>query len=302
MDSLQSYDSDDYVRFTGPQRIEKIVHTLEGIVKGISIDDQIDGIEIEALRNWCKKYEDMIHKHPFNELIPLIEEIIEDGIITEEEKEDLLWFLNKFSKDNNYFNLITADMQRLQGILTGIIADGKITEKELENLDKWLSEHEHMTKHWPYDEIVSIITDVLADKKIDEQEHKFLMAFFGEFSKSAANLLLEPKFDEELMRHGVCALCPEIEFRGKTFCFTGKSIKATRTELANNVISLGGIFSNNIRNDVNYLIVGGEGNSCWAFSCYGRKVEQAVALRKQGNQILIIHENDYWDAVVDIKT
>lgn len=31
----------------------------------------------------------------------------------------------------------------------------------------------------------------------------------------------------------------------------------------------------------------------WAFSCYGRKVEKAVQLRKDGSQVIIVHENDF---------
>ena len=46
-----------------------------------------------------------------------------------------------------------------------------------------------------------------------------------------------------------------------------------------------------------YLIVGNEGNPCWAFSCYGRKVEKAVELRKKGSNIQIINEDDFWNAL-----
>lgn len=52
---------------------------------------------------------------------------------------------------------------------------------------------------------------------------------------------------------------------------------------------------------VNYLIVGAEGNPCWKFSCYGRKVEKAVELRKEGSRLLIIHELDFHDAVADLS-
>lgn len=34
-----------------------------------------------------------------------------------------------------------------------------------------------------------------------------------------------------------------------------------------------------------------------AFSCYDRKVEKAVKMRKEGHQILIIHEGDFWKIV-----
>ena len=49
----------------------------------------------------------------------------------------------------------------------------------------------------------------------------------------------------------------------------------------------------------NYLIVGNAGNPCWAYACYGRKIEEAVALRKEGAQVTIVNETDFWDAVDD---
>ena len=40
------------------------------------------------------------------------------------------------------------------------------------------------------------------------------------------------------------------------------------------------------------------GNEFWAFSCYGRKVEQAYEQRRKGHHIVIVHERDFWDALV----
>jgi hypothetical protein len=40
------------------------------------------------------------------------------------------------------------------------------------------------------------------------------------------------------------------------------------------------------------------GNEFWAFACYGRKVEQAYTQRRKGHHIVIVHERDFWDALV----
>ncbi len=95
-------------------------------------------------------------------------------------------------------------------------------------------------------------------------------------------------------------MCPEIEFSGATFCFTGAFSKYTRKELAATVERLGGNFSPNITKGVRYLIIGANGNPCWAYACYGRKVEKAIELRKSGARMLLVHENDFQDAVADI--
>lgn len=81
------------------------------------------------------------------------------------------------------------------------------------------------------------------------------------------------------------------------FCFTGKSTKATRNEIAELIKKNNGNYHDSITKKTNYLIIGSEGNSCWAFSCYGRKVEKAMEMRKNGANILLINEIDFWDSI-----
>ena len=58
----------------------------------------------------------------------------------------------------------------------------------------------------------------------------------------------------------------------------------------------GGFVVNTVSSKLNYLIVCDEKNSCWAFTCYGKKIEQAMKQRKQGSNLVIVHEFDLYDA------
>ncbi|MBL8827994.1 MAG: BRCT domain-containing protein [Planctomycetaceae bacterium] len=90
---------------------------------------------------------------------------------------------------------------------------------------------------------------------------------------------------------------PQIEFPKRVFCFTGKSAKASRKQLATLISEKGGVFKDSIVRELDYLIVGADGDPCWAYSCYGRKIEQVIELRKCGFPMLLVHENDFWDFV-----
>lgn len=80
-----------------------------------------------------------------------------------------------------------------------------------------------------------------------------------------------------------------------------KSSKATRKELEKIIKNAGGFINfKSVTKETNYLIVGNDGNQCWAFSTYGRKVERTIELRKKGLKIMIIQENDFWDAVENL--
>lgn len=288
----------DYGRYMAKGNFDKSIHILEGILKGIAIDSVITESEVRALNSWLKNHIDYSKKHPFNEIMFKVKEALKDNIIGLEEKEDLLWLCNNFHTDSIYYDAITSDIQRLHGILHGILADGEITDEEIRRLSDWMSENEHLKGCYPFDEIDSLLTTILSDGKIVEEERKLLKTFLEDF-EVVGNIPKKKIGTQELSISGVCAVCPDIIFSEKSFCITGESKRATRTDIIKKIESIGGNVMRNIREDLNYLIICAEGNMCWAFSCYGRKVEKAVNYRKKGARIVIIHENDLWDAIED---
>ena len=71
--------------------------------------------------------------------------------------------------------------------------------------------------------------------------------------------------------------------------------------MAEAVRALGGIVRSIVSAKTDYLIVGNAGNPCWAYACYGRKIEESMQLRKEGAHIVIANETDFWDALDDAK-
>ncbi len=302
-DELSRHDNDvEYSRFTGPQRLDKTLHSLEGILKGIAADGVVTAEEVELVREWLRQNGPSIRRHPFSEIKAVLDEALADGVLDDDEVQDLLWLCARFTTTNAYFDDITSDMQRLQGLLGGIAADGVISKDELDGLNTWMEDHENLRGCWPYDELESLIITVLKDGRIDEEEHRLLVAFFSEFLSYKGHSALGDHVQVVLNEvdkpiSGLCAMCPEIAFDNRLFCFTGTSERATRSQLAAVVERQGGRFSRSLTKDVDYLIIGGAGNKAWAFACYGRKVEQAVQHRKQGGKVLIVHEFDFWDTI-----
>jgi hypothetical protein len=279
--------------------LDRDVHELEGFLRGIALDGHIRQEEVESLRTWCRKRRDVHHVGPFAELIPLIEGAIADGVVDEEERADILWFCEQIRTPSIYYSVVTSDLQRLHGMLAGIAADGVVEAKELLALREWMDGAEKLRGTWPYDEIEGVIREVLADGKIDEHEHAFLAEFTREFLESRTKLVLEKRFDEELVRNGVCAADPEIEFAGKRFCFTGRSRVATREDMEAVVRRLGGTTLDHVTRELDTLVVAENRGRSWAVSCYGRKIEIAIALRKRGQSLAIVSEADFWEAAAE---
>lgn len=306
--TIEHPDHRPYRHFTKRQRVDKAIQTLSGLLKGVSIDDELNAAEVAEIMNWCKEYRDLVGKAPFLELIPKLDAILEDGIIDPEEQDELLWLCKNLSPEGDFYDDVTHGIQQLHGILHGILADDQITTAEAKRLQEWIDAHAELKGTYPYDELESLLMSILSDGVVDGDEQRVLKAFFEDFIEYsfAKKVRSEAKrvrsgIPAEFTVHGVCATCPEISFDGRTFTFTGSSMRAKREEMANSVSQLGGVFSKGLTNKTEFLVIGSGGNPCWAFACYGRKVQKAVELRKEGHPIIIVHESDFWDAVEDQK-
>lgn len=298
---------DDYRVFTTPAELDKAVHTLQGMITGVVADQVLNQKEALELSNWCSIHAHLRDRHPFNEILPIVEGALEDGKIDSEEREDILWLCGRITfkkfKTSEYYDDISAAIQFLNGFAHGIMADGVLRDVEISALRQWLHNADFLQGTYPFDEMNSLVTSVLRDGKIDDDERNMLIAFLGTLIdfKSSWNLSEADfqKLREKYSVSGICALCPEISFSGRKFVFTGDSYKATREELQSLVKELGGITASSVSSKTDYLIVGNAGNDCWAYSCYGRKIEKAMQLRKEGAKVQIINETDFWDAVLD---
>lgn len=290
-----------YFHFTGKGRLEKSINSLLGLLEGIAIDGKVTSGEVAMLRIWLGDHQDVANRHPFSEFIPALASAVEDGVLDAEEREDIRWLCERL-KSTDFYDMVTADLQRLHALVGGIASDGSISVEEMRGLSDWLGEHEHLKTCWPYDEIETLTTKVLRDGHIDEGEHRMLLDFFNEFlAVLDERTIVRPLAvnSPELSIGALCAVAPALSFKARKFCFTGASSKYKRADFEAVVQQLGGEALSNVTAKLDYLVIGAEGNPCWAFACYGRKVEKAVALRRKGVRVVILHENDFHDAVLD---
>lgn len=300
---MANVESEQYKKYTKPAELDKAISTLKGLVEGITSDGVFDEKETHELCNWISLHEDLRNRHPFSELFTIMDSAMADGVMDNDERENLLWFCQRVAGRGEYYDDITATIQYLCGIAHGMLSDGELTDKEIYSLKEWLDNTEFLQGTYPFDELTSILTSILADHRIEEEERNTLKAFLGELVEFKESYNLSEEYFKSLREkytvQGVCALCPDITFKDRRFVFTGDSYRASRDELFELIKEQGGIPVTSVSGKTDYLIVGNAGNPCWAFSCYGRKIEKAMQLRKQGAKIQIVNETDFWDAIYD---
>lgn len=291
--SFKTYDSNSYVTFCGPAQLHKDLNTLYGYIVGIQADGHVNETEIELLRSWINSIGTLRAKAPYFKLVDKINEIISDGIVTEEEAEDLIWLCRSYLDHNNpYYDVITSSAQKLGGFLAGISADKTINIEELTALGNWSSENASLVQTWPFDSLLPIIEQIETDKHLSAERHTQLV----DFCQSICDL--KPTQDGK-----TCIAIKSSEekvsiiIQESTFCFTGKSGRYSREELAQIVEMYGGVAANAITAKLHYLVVCEKRNPAWAFEMYGRKVEKAMHMKNKGAGPEVVFEEDLFEAL-----
>lgn len=271
----------------------RLCNELEGLLLGIQADGIILPEETARIAGWLESNRQFQTTHPFKELARRLEGALADGRLTGDEIDDLLFVVSKYTTVNPHFDQIRAGLQVLMGLLSGYASDAVIPEVEAKHLLQWTEDWQHLRGLWPYDECESIVTYMIARGRITEDASLLL-----ELSKCVPVGGAAPGAVPALTLAGICTVSPEITFEDRQFVFTGESTKCRRSEMEQRVVDRQGRAHGTVTLNTDYLVVCDEGNPHWAFSCYGRKVEKAFNLRREGHRVSIVHESDFWDALV----
>jgi hypothetical protein len=163
---------------------KKAALQLAGLIYGVSLDGVIDRNEFHALKSWCAEFEPLCEQQGFQQLHSKINPIIQDGKVNAEEIEDIKVIINEFLDDLGARKGVAANLYFLNGIFKGILASGVVNTYEMYKLNQWLEKNDHLKTSAPFDEVFSLIQEVLEDKKVDNEESVKLKAYFNTLTDS----------------------------------------------------------------------------------------------------------------------
>ena len=165
------------------------IEELRGIILGINYDGVINNLEVKELNDWLDKNRSLSLNDEYKSLINDIEDVLEDGMISDDERKLLLNYANKYkhSIDN-----IGASLNELNGIIEGIVCDSVINEDEVRNLNNWLNDNKQLRGITVYDNISLIVMKVLDDNIVTTDEQKELLHLISSsIIDSKSNLRIE---------------------------------------------------------------------------------------------------------------
>lgn len=279
------------ISFGRKRNEQKALTSLYGILLGIVSDVRLNETEILFLDTWLKADVEFKKDGDFLDIQCAIRDALEDGVITADEREDLLNLLSdilQYSTAKNAKKL--GEMtELLLGFLQGISADDHLTEAEVGGLAHLLRNNQELLDCWPGNLLASRLRAIAADGVITEEEREDLLELVKQITGQrftdtglATGMATEFFADGEVM-----------SILGKRVCFTGKFFSDTRFNLEQQAKLLGAVPVKSMSKKVNVLIIGSLASRDWMFTSHGRKIEAAIRAKDEGLAIQIINEDDW---------
>lgn len=284
--------NNDFNRMNHYANQSKLSNLFLGFFEGLFLDDRVNQKEIEALIKWVETYPECCDLPHFDTLYNLLVKAAQEPDFLLSSSKEITEVIQAL-KSSQHFVAGTADIQRLHGLLAGLICDQNIYNDEVIALNHWLNNHSHLETDPIYQEILTVLNPVRLLNRVSEDSKELLKLTLDKYvqldnfglPKLVVTSTEEHKNPD--FYHG------EFAISGNTFCLTGASARYSKAEWKQLIESKSGIFKDDLTKAVNYLVICNKGNPHWAHMSYGRKFEQALKWQKDGLNIRILTEDNF---------
>lgn len=197
---------------------------------------------------------------------------------------------NFFTRQSAAFrNDLNRSLGALVGIAQGLVCDRHLNDQEIVFLKDWLAANETLLLAWPGDVVHARVKAVLEDGVVTDAERAYLLETLQKLIGGTLEELEEATHVTELAFDPVTT----VEFTGRSFCLTGDFVFAPRATCAVAIEGRGGIVSSSVTKKLHYLVVGGLGSPEWKHGSFGTKIEKAMALKRDGAPLFVVHEDNW---------
>lgn len=270
------HESNEFLSYVASSVVRKAISEFYGIIRGFSIDNEINIAEVEYIKRWKKDNHRYNNFKEFKVIFSVIDNIVADGEITTEEIVELQYTIKSFL-DIVSTSPVTLATQILDGIMKGITVDGEISETECKNLRQWLYDNIYLSGHFPFDKVLRTVEDILSDSKVTKDEAAYL--------SSVINELLNP----------VDTLKTQINtVNGKHICLSGNFAYGQKSDVEKYIVERGGLIDSSVKKNTDILLIGDCECQAYSNGTYGTKVKKAIEYNNNGCNIHITKESDFF--------
>src|SRR5688572_26052707 len=191
------------------------------------------------------------------------------------------------------------DVSELLGMAKGMLADGIVNDQEAQFLLRWAREHEEASTKWPVSLILSRLSHMFTDGRIDDEERAELRELLSSLVGGTESILLG--FDAST-KLPLDEPPPLVCWHEEVYVFTGRFAFGTRRHCEAEVVARRGRCDENVTRQTTFLVLGTFGSTDWRHTSYGRKIERAVELRGSGFPIRIVGEDHWTKAIAPLES
>ena len=187
----------------------------------------------------------------------------------------------------------TRDISELIGVCKGVLADGVVNFSEAAFMLQWLEMHKECLAIWPASELYTTLDTLLEDGRLSNDEERQLLSTLIGITGVQVDLSTndtEPQYAQTSSELPLHEPTDGLIFQDRNFCLTGTFEYGTRAQCEKLVAERGGLTQKAPTQKTHYLVIGNIGSRDWAHSSFGRKIQKAAEMRRDGQQIYIITE------------
>lgn len=201
------------------------------------------------------------------------------------------------AKGYNWNRIKDSRMDELIGICRGVLADGAVVFEEACFLRDWLSRNKQVRHSLAGKMLDDLLARVLADGVVDPNEEEELVVMLSRIIGGTPDDVCDASYSSTLPLDDPA---PKVIFEGMAFCFTGKFQYGARKKCQEITEKSGGVIHKSPNKSTNFVVIGEIGSRDWAHSTGGRKIENAIRLREEGNGVCIVSEAHWCSAISGI--
>ncbi len=121
---------EEYFNLIVGSPITLAIQVLNGILKGICIDNKISTAEGENLRKWMYKNSYLNGYYPFDQIMSVLDCVLEDNIITKEESDSMIRVINSLLEPIEELREEIISVKGKHVCLSGIFSHGQKSDVE----------------------------------------------------------------------------------------------------------------------------------------------------------------------------
>ena len=173
------------------------------------------------------------------------------------------------------------------GICKGILIDNDVSVEEAKYLRQWVDDHREFAGQWPISQAASRLNALFSDHAPTDEERQDLLGILQQITGVRPDAQLAATLATRLP---LDIPAPQILFKGKMFCVTGKCVLGARKKVEEMISLKGASCLDHLTYAVDYLVIGTLASRDWIHASYGRKIEEAVGMKTSGHANAIIGE------------